>query len=80
MERKIIKKETLSKGRVANRKESVNRKVSSIDKTKTSSTNKNHFNSNLSHKKIFLKNHFLDIPSHSIFRKNYSHLLLFCLP
>ena len=56
MERKIIKKETLPKGRVANRKESVNRKVSSIDKTKTSSTNKNHFNSNLSRKKIFLKN------------------------
>ena len=55
MERKIIKKETLPKGRVANRKESVNRKVSSIDKTKTSFTNKNHFNSNLSHKKIFLK-------------------------
>ena len=46
MERKIIKKETLPKGRVANRKESVNRKVSSNDKAKQLSANKNHFNSN----------------------------------
>ena len=56
MERKIIKKEILPKGRAANRKESVNRKVSSNDKAKQLSANKNHFNSNLSHKKIFLKN------------------------
>lgn len=55
MERKTLKKETLNKGRVAYRKESVNSKVSTIDKTKQTSSNKNHFNSNVNHKKIFLK-------------------------